>query len=94
MADSTHDHGLKPEVVQRIALVLARFPEVGQALLYGSRAKGSYRPGSDIDLTLKLSAESKAVRNELLFPLMTALEDLELPYSIDLSLFATSYDLT
>jgi len=89
MADSTHDHGLKPEVVQRIALVLARFPEVGQALLYGSRAKGSYRPGSDIDLTLKLSAESKAVRNELLFPVMTALEDLELPYSIDLSLFSS-----
>jgi predicted nucleotidyltransferase len=38
--------------VERIQGVLEQFPEVEKALLYGSRAKGTYRPGSDIDLTL------------------------------------------
>ena len=79
------DHGLKAEVVQRMAAVLAAFPEVEQAILYGSRAKGNYRPGSDIDLTLKLSAEPE--RN-LLHRVMSGLEDLDLPYSIDLSLWS------
>lgn len=79
------DHGLKAEVVQRIAAVLVSFPEVEQAILYGSRAKGNYRPGSDIDLTLKLSGDAEL---NLLHRVMSGLEDLELPYSIDLSLWS------
>ena len=79
------DHGLKAEVVQRMAAVLAAFPEVEQAILYGSRAKGNYRPGSDIDLTLKLSAEPE---KNLLHRVMSGLEDLDLPYSIDLSIWS------
>ncbi|SCA63943.1 hypothetical protein SCG7109_BR_00050, partial [Chlamydiales bacterium SCGC AG-110-M15] len=34
-------------------LVLSQYPQVHSALIYGSRAKGNYRPGSDIDLSLK-----------------------------------------
>ncbi|MEK7295440.1 MAG: nucleotidyltransferase domain-containing protein, partial [Actinomycetota bacterium] len=32
--------------------MLAAFPEVTKAIIYGSRAKGTNKPGSDIDLTL------------------------------------------
>ena len=46
------EYGLKPEVIANINRVLAAHPEVEQALLYGSRAKGNYRLGSDIDLCL------------------------------------------
>lgn len=73
--------GLKPETMARINGVLAAHPEIEQAVLYGSRAKGNYRVGSDIDLCLKGDALSLTqllkVENEL--------DDLLLPYKIDLS---------
>ena len=47
-----------PEEINR---VLAAHPGVEQALLYGSRAKGNYRPGSDIDLCLVVSLMSLRV---------------------------------
>ena len=36
-----------------IAPVFALHPEVERIILYGSRAKGNYRRGSDIDLALQ-----------------------------------------
>ena len=44
--------GLKDITIQKIQQVLAAFPQVEEAILYGSRAKGNYKDGSDIDLTL------------------------------------------
>ena len=46
------NYGLSDATVEKIQTVLAGFPQVEKALLYGSRAKGSFKPGSDIDLTL------------------------------------------
>jgi predicted nucleotidyltransferase len=75
--------GLKAATIEQIVAVLRHYPEIEQALLYGSRAKGNYRPGSDIDLTL--------VGDELTYQQLTRLEteldDLLLPYLFDLSLF-------
>lgn len=71
--------------------VLARYPEIDRAILYGSRAKGTYRQGSDIDLTLigPGLAYSQLQRIE------TEIDDLLLPYTVDLSLHhqLTSPDL-
>jgi predicted nucleotidyltransferase len=75
-------HGLPPVAVRRIREVLARFPEVEKALLYGSRAKGSYKPGSDIDLTLM----GRNLDMSILARLSDQLDDLLLPYKIDLSI--------
>ena len=54
-----------------------------KAVLYGSRAMGNFRPGSDIDLTLfgasLTSLELGIIGEEL--------DDLLLPYEIDLSIF-------
>ena len=50
------DHGLDAFVVQQICAVFAHHNAVGMAVLYGSRAKGCYRKGSDIDLTLMASS--------------------------------------
>lgn len=47
-----HERGLSISVIQKICAVLNRYPQVEKAVLYGSRAKGSHRIGSDIDLTL------------------------------------------
>lgn len=77
-------HGLPAAVVERINATLARFPEVQPATLYGSRAMGSYRPGSDIDLTLS----GEHLDQRVLARLDAALDDLLLPWRFDLSLQA------
>lgn len=78
-------HGLSDEVVGKICSVLAAFPEVEKAVLYGSRAKGTFKRGSDIDLTLF----GEQLNYRLLSRIDWNLDDLLLPYFIDLSLFST-----
>ncbi|MDO8692628.1 MAG: nucleotidyltransferase domain-containing protein [Sheuella sp.] len=77
--------GLSHEVIQKIQNVLGSFAEIEKAVLYGSRAKGNYKPGSDIDLTLYGSGLSL----EKLMDISIALDDLLLPYKIDLSIYTT-----
>jgi len=45
-------HGIATKAVEKIVDVLAHFPEIEKAILFGSRAKGSHKLGSDIDLSL------------------------------------------
>lgn len=80
-------HGLSGETVAKIREVFSRFPEVEKAVLYGSRAKGQPKPGSDIDLTLFGSRLDRAMIGRI----DDELDDLLLPYRFDLSIFA---DLT
>ena len=75
--------GLAPEAIARIHSVFVRFPAVEKAILYGSRAKGNFKTGSDIDLTLhgeKLTTQELGV-------IADELDELLLPYTIDLSIF-------
>lgn len=74
--------GLSREDVHAIQQTLRLFPSISEAILYGSRAKGNYRPGSDIDLTLK----GNELSHRDLLNIELALDDLLLPYKIDLSL--------
>lgn len=76
--------GLKPHTISAIQRVFAQHPQVERAVLYGSRAKGNYRPGSDIDLTL--FGESLTYAD--LCRIETEIDDLLLPYTLDLSLYA------
>lgn len=77
-------YGLPDQTVENIGSVFVTFPEVERAVLYGSRAKGNYKPGSDIDLTLF----GANLTQSLCATIADALDDLLLPYSIDLSVFA------
>ena len=76
--------GLSDATIEKIRSVFARHPQVEKAVLYGSRAKGTFRNGSDIDLTLF----GDGLTYELLSLISRELDDLLLPYSFDLSLFA------
>lgn len=78
--------GLSAHVIAAIQGVLARHPNVRRAVLYGSRAKGSYKPGSDIDLTL-LAAEGRQIDHRELAVILDEVDDLLLPYTLDLSNF-------
>ena len=75
--------GLTDEVLHKINEVFRRYPQVEQAILYGSRAMGRHRYNSDIDLTLL----GHALNLKTLFRIETELDDLLLPYKIDLSVF-------
>ncbi len=76
-------YGLKEKHINAINSVFKKHAEIEEAILYGSRAKGNYRNGSDIDLTLK----GEALNLSQLFKIETQLDDLLLPYKIDLSIF-------
>ena len=78
--------GLSEATIEKICAVLARYPQVETAVLYGSRAKGNYKPGSDIDLTL-YGGEDLSLR--VLLHIMSEIDDLLLPYTIDLSIYHT-----
>lgn len=77
--------GLKPEEIQKIQTVFASYPKVEQVLIYGSRALGTSKPNSDIDLTI---VSSELSLSELL-KIENDLDDLLLPYKFDLSLFSS-----
>jgi len=77
-------YGLKDCHITLIVGAFSQFPQIEQALIYGSRAKGDYRNGSDIDLCLKGNELSLS----LLFKVEAALDDLMLPHTIDLSLYS------
>ena len=71
----SNDSGLHQEELDRIRQVLRRNMKVKEILMFGSRAKGGYRRGSDIDLALK---------TDELLTLQSELDVLLLPYRIDL----------
>ena len=76
--------GLSESSIEKITDVLADFPDVEKAVLYGSRAKGNYKPGSDIDLTLF----GEGLDQRRCDQIAAALDDLLLPYMIDLSVYS------
>lgn len=77
--------GLPEQAIQEIQGALALYPEVEKAILYGSRATDTFKPGSDIDLAL---VGENLTHNHLL-GIMFDLDDLLLPWMIDLSIFDT-----
>ena len=62
--------------------VFARYPQVEKAILYGSRAKGVYKNGADLTLNVRHRIANANVRHRI----ANALDDLLLPYTIDLSI--------
>lgn len=77
--------GLNTQTTLKIFSVFKRFPQVEKAILYGSRAMGTYKAGSDIDISLI----GKNLTQELVWKISDALDDILLPYVFDLSLFET-----
>ena len=77
------EYGLSEETLARIVDVLRAYPSVRKAILYGSRAKGNFKHGSDIDITLI----GNEINLTILGKIEWELDDLLLPYTFDLSIF-------
>jgi predicted nucleotidyltransferase len=83
--------GISMDIWDRITKVLRKSPRIDQVILYGSRAKGNFRNGSDIDLCLL----GNQISLSDMYQLETALDDLMLPYTFDVSIYSkiTNKDL-
>lgn len=76
------DTGLPEYAVEKICGIFRDYPPIRRVILYGSRAMGTYRPGSDIDLCIE--AESLGLTE--LLSIENRIDDLLLPWKVDLSL--------
>jgi type I restriction enzyme, S subunit len=76
--------GLTPDIIRNIKEIFSRFSQIDKAILYGSRAKGNYKDGSDIDITLL----GENLNLKIVYALETLIDELYLPYTFDISIFA------
>jgi predicted nucleotidyltransferase len=81
----TYLYGLSHESLHAIKQICASYPQISRAILYGSRAMGTHRASSDIDLTL----EGPEIDYSTFCRIDTELDDLLLPWKIDLSILYT-----
>lgn len=74
--------GLPLQAITALRTIFATYPDIEKVILYGSRAKGTYRQGSDIDLCI----EGPLLDLTKLLAIENSIDDLLLPWKIDLSL--------
>lgn len=77
--------GLPASTLAIVREILAAEPRVEKAILFGSRAKGTQRPGSDIDLALV----GEELDVDVLGRLSRQFEESPIPYEVDLLLLDT-----
>lgn len=75
--------GLKPYTINAIRKVFAAYPQIEKVVLYGSRATETHRFSSDIDLAIFGSHLDLTLQQKI----ETALDDLLLPYKLDVAIF-------
>jgi uncharacterized protein len=77
--------GLSDIYFSQILSTFTMNQHVERAILFGSRAKGTYRPGSDVDIAL----EGPDLNLKDILLLQNQLDDFDQPYLFDLILFHT-----
>jgi type I restriction enzyme S subunit len=77
-------YGLNESDIQKMNGIFAAYKDVEQAVLYGSRAKGNFKPYSDIDIALK----GNNLDLSLKWKMEDNLDDLLLPYKMDIVIFS------
>ncbi|MFV7234260.1 MULTISPECIES: nucleotidyltransferase domain-containing protein [Flavobacterium] len=75
--------GLNKETISKINSVFVKHSEIEKVIIYGSRAKGNFRNGSDVDLTLFGNELKYGLVGEINFEI----DDLNTPYLFDISIY-------
>lgn len=78
-----NNFGLPQRTLDEMHAIFAKHGKVEKVVVYGSRAMGNYRPGSDIDLTMF----GKDLTYTDLIRISGDLDDSSIPYLVDLSIF-------
>ena len=76
-----NEFGLYKTDIEEIVAVLKSVPEVDEAIVFGSRAKGNFRNGSDLDIAIKGKDISFSAISHLSYVLN---EDTLMPYKFDI----------
>src|SRR5690606_22458457 len=75
--------GLLQDDINRIKTIFSKYDQIEEVVIYGSRAMGTYKPASDIDITLIGKDIDLDVQQQIEFDL----DDLLLPYKFDISIY-------
>ena len=81
-----NEFGLSEKTMQTISAIYEKFPAVKRVIVYGSRAMGNFREGSDIDMTL---VGDKPIDYDTVLKLYGMFDDSDLPYLVDISDFSS-----
>jgi predicted nucleotidyltransferase len=77
-------YGLPDRTLDTLDAIFHKYPGIKEAILYGSRAKGNCRRGSDIDLSLK-TADAFTFTD--LLHIAGDFDDSDIPYFVDVSMY-------
>ncbi len=72
------NNGLKQRDIETINNIFKKYKEIKTVFLFGSRATGNYKTGSDIDF-----AVMNKVDDEIIYKLLDDFEESSLPYFVD-----------
>ena len=78
--NSTNRFGLTERDMQTFQKIFSAFPDVKEVQIFGSRAKGNYKNGSDIDLAIV----NDDFNSNTLAKLAGEFEESSLPYKVDI----------
>jgi predicted nucleotidyltransferase len=79
-------HGLPERTVDTLAALFRKYAGIQKVILYGSRAAGTQREASDIDISLLTDA---SFTHQNLIRLYGDLSDSDIPYEVDVSIYDT-----
>ena len=71
--------GLSASDIARLIQVISSYPDVEEAIVFGSRAMGNYKPCSDVDIALKGNLKPQTADNIAI----ELNERIPLPYKFD-----------
>lgn len=77
--------GLSTKDIDLLIKTLKRHPDIERAIVFGSRAMGNYKPGSDVDIALKGSLEAETCMDVAI----ELNQHLPLPYKFDIVDYST-----
>jgi predicted nucleotidyltransferase len=77
-------YGLSEETLHTLNSIFKKYAGINQVILYGSRAKGKFRAGSDIDLTLVTGSNFNFTD---LLRIGNDFDDSDIPYFVDVSIY-------
>ena len=85
LTKDNNNYGLNQRDMRTILSILSKYDKVKNALIFGSRAKGQYHSGSDIDIAII----DENIWHQTLRKIKNDFSDSSLPYNVDLVNFST-----
>ncbi|MCK9224175.1 MAG: nucleotidyltransferase domain-containing protein [Candidatus Muirbacterium halophilum] len=78
------EYGIDEKIFENLENIFRKHSNISKVILYGSRAKGNYKNGSDIDITII----GENLKVDLLYSIMDDIDELNLIYKFDISIYS------